>query len=524
MQVPYREKDQAKALGAKWNFREKYWYCDGELTEGLRRWYVEEENETDSGMPNAHEIPVVPARSDGNGRSAGSDMTEGNMTGTWTGAGMTADNLTGISPASVGTGSSLTVSPSERRGRIHLPDHRYKTVSQVNAMILSRFSLTEEFQNIMVVGEVTNYSGHKGQNYYFAIKDRESLLPCFMWESTAETALTFELKAGQQVAITGHLDYYKAGGKSQLVVRQIMEIGAGAANLAYLQLKAKLEAEGLFDIAHKKPIPKHPKMVGIITSKDGQAIKDICKVASKRNPYIQLILYHVNVQGKNAIPSILQGIKILDDYGVDSIIIGRGGGSDEELMSYNDESIARAVYGAKTPIVSAVGHEGHWTLIDYVSDKRVATPSEAAEETVPNIMIDVERVANLKRSMTVNMKNRLEQRRLMLSAKVSALERYSPERRLQERKDRLEVLSEQMKSNMQKALDNRKHRYELLVTRLNGLSPTAKLVKGFGYISRDAQPVVSADLVHVDDELKIVIHDGEIQAKVTGVEKKGITS
>lgn len=466
LNVPYVEKDEAKALGAKWNFKEKYWYCEGELTEGLRRWYKD---------------PDAPSESS-----------------------ITKQLSFDISNDSVNTQD----------------DDLYKTVSQVNDMIYNHFDDTIEFQMIMVKGEVTNFSGHKGRNYYFAIKDNYALLPCFMWEETANAVLKFELEQGQQVAIIGKLDYYKAGGKSQLIVRQILNVGDGAANLAYLKLKAKLEAEGLFDEDHKKPIPKYPETVGIITSKDGQAIKDICKVAGKRNPFVQLILYHVNVQGKNAVSSIIEGIKYMDTQNVDTIIVGRGGGSDEELMAYNDEMIARTVYEASTPIISAVGHEGHWTLIDYVSDKRVATPSEAAEEAVPDVMVDILRVERLRKSIEVNMHNQVEQRKLLLAARIAMLEKNSPAAKLKERSDRLELLTERLHENMRRAFDTRKHRYDVLVAKLHGLSPTAKLVNGFGYISRGSVPVTSVNEVKMGDSLNINIHDGEIVASVTEVSKK----
>ena len=469
LNVPYREKDEAKALGAKWNYKEKFWYCEGELTEGLRRWYDAPDAITDSNaFENTHD-----------------------------------DSNTSFRETGIDDENDL-----------------YKTVSQVNQMIYEQFDDNISFQMIMVKGEVTNYSGHKGRNYYFAIKDDMSLLPCFMWEDTAASVLKFKLEQGQQVAIIGKLDYYKAGGKSQLIVRQIINIGDGAANLALLKLKAQLEAEGLFDEEHKKPIPKYPEKIGIITSKDGQAIKDICKVASKRNPYVQLILYHVNVQGKNAVGTIIEGIKYMDTQGVDTIIVGRGGGSDEELMAYNNEMIARTVYGAVTPIISAVGHEGHWTLIDYVSDKRVATPSEAAEEAVPDIMVDVIRVSRLRKSIEVNMINQLEQRKLLLKAGKALLEKNSPEARLKERIDRLSLLSEHIKDNITKAVELRKHRYELLVAGLHGLSPTAKLVNGFGYISRNERPVTSVEEVAKGDTLKIDIHDGTIVTEVTEIMDK----
>lgn len=463
LNVPFAEKDKAKVLGAKWDFREKYWYCEDEVPVGLRKWYI----------------------SDGESMEATDRAIE--------------------SPEQSGQGVN-----------------DYKTVSEVNEMIETRFNSIASFQTILVKGEVTNYSGTNGGNYYFAIKDDKCLLQCFMWAGEARTGLDFQLEKGQQVAICGSLEYYKATGKSQLHARKILNIGEGEANLAFIQLKERLKAEGLFDPEHKKAIPKHPKKVGIITSKDGQAIKDICKVSRRRNPYVQLVLYHVNVQGKNAVSTVVDGIRVLDDKGLDTIIIGRGGGSDEELKAYNEEAIARAVYNARTPIISAVGHEGHFTLIDYTADERAATPSEAAEKAVPDIMADIKRLELIKKDMTVNIESRLEQRRLLLKTKIAILEKYSPERRLIERKDRLLVLSNQMKQNMQNVFADKKHRYEVLIAKLNGLSPTAKLVKGFGYISAGEKPVTSVDEVMPGDKLHITIHDGEIDAQILSLKKKMI--
>lgn len=460
LDVPYREKDQAKQYGAKWNYKEKYWYYEGEeLAEGLQRWYQDPEaQETASIMP-AMDIAVK--------NEMGTDLY--------------AD---------------------------------YKTVSQINDMILRKFYDTKEFQFIMVKGEVTNYSGHKGGHYYFTLKDQDAQLHCVMWASTAQAMLKFTLEKGQMVAIVGDLDYYRAGGRTHLIVRRIVNIGDGAANLAFLQLKAKLRAEGLFDPEHKKSIPKHPKKVGIITSKDGQAIRDIYKVAHKRNPYVQLILYHVKVQGKDAVATIVKGIQYMDQLGLDSLIVGRGGGSDEELKAYNEEAIARAVFAARTPIVSAVGHEGHWTLIDDTADKRVATPSEAAEETIPDLMAEVRRLQLLQEKMLLNIQNALNERKVLLENRMAVMEKYNPERILKEQQKRLSLAENLLHQNMQRIFEEKKHRYDVLLANLNGLSPTAKLVKGFGYITLNDQPVTRIQDVEPGDQVKIKIHDGEMLTKV----------
>ncbi len=500
LRVSYKEKDRAKEFGARWDAKKKTWYYEGDvLPQELEFWYPGGMMQEDHTVQHGAEAAFL----------SGMQYKE-----------------KGMKPNSPAILEKNNMSLMDSGIVSKIPDlSQYKTVSEVNEMISEKYVETPEFQRIMVKGEITNYNGHSGMHYYFSIKEetgqgnqkRTVLLPCCIWESVAFSVLKFELRQGQQVAIIGELQFYEALGKTSLIVRQIHNIGEGTANLAFLKLKEKLRAEGLFDEEYKKEIPKHPEKVGIVTSKDGQAIRDICKVAQKRNPYVQLILYHVKVQGKDAADSIIKGIKKLDGLGLDAIIVGRGGGSDEELMVYNEESIARTVFAARTPIVSAVGHQGHFTLIDYVADKRVATPSEAAEETIPDIMRDIKRVDELGESIRNHMRHAFDRRKLLLEAKKKSLESYQPEQLIKNRKERLERLSEQMKRNIRQTFDQRNHRLEVALTRLNGLSPTAKLVKGFGYISFEQKPVVSVEMLRPEDEVEIKIHDGDIRAKVMEV-------
>ncbi len=458
LNVPFVEKDEAKRYGAKFNFTEKYWYFEGDsLPDALMKWY-----------PDA-------------------DMVSSNTS--------SLDQYKNV-----------------------LDDYsKYKTVSQVNDMISNAFRDTPEFLHVFVVGEVTNYNGNAGNTFYFAIKDAYSLLPCIMFKGEAAINKDFVLKKGMQVALKGYIEYYAATGKSQLRVLKIIEVGEGEANIAFLKLKEKLKAEGIFDLDHKKQIPKHATRVGIVTSKDGQAIKDICEVSKRRNPYVQLILYHVNVQGRNAVETVVAGIKYLDDLNLDVIIVGRGGGSDEELKAYNEEAIARTVYAANTPIVSAVGHEGHWTLIDDAADERAATPSEAAEKVCPDVMSDIKRVNNLKAEMTRTMFSKLD----FLMSKVKnlsiSLESNSPERKLKEKKDNLLRSCEKLNDNILSILDFKKHRFAVALERLNGLSPTAKLINGFGYVSKGNEPLRFVKDANIGDDVLITMSDGVINATVNEV-------
>ena len=546
LQVPFLNKEEAKGYGARWYPAGKYWYYKGEsLPEGLRRWYLQNDDEPEDEEQGSSDEMSAPAFT---GKKAAFDQ----------------EQYIGDNPFSEMNEDASAKNYDEGPDSDKDPYAGYMTVSEANKMIMEYVDGNVAFRRVLVKGEVTNYDGRNGKHYYFSIKDKEALLPCILWEGTASYALKFKLEKGQQVAIVGKLEYYEPNGRLQLIVSEIVNIGEGLANLALLELKKKLEAEGLFDAARKKAIPKHPEQVGIITSKDGQAIKDICKVAKKRNPYVRLVLYHVNVQGVNAVPTILKGIKELDKLGLDSIIIGRGGGSGEELNVYNDEKIARAVAAAVTPIVSAVGHEGHWTMIDYVADKRVATPSEAAEETVPDVMADISRIQLLAKAISDKMAAILKNRKLLLESRFARIEKNSPSNKLKEKNERLNHLSEMLelsirnnchktksrvqllsdsidgnirliyqrykdkpleyleriRNNVNQAFDIKNHRFELLLATLNGLSPTAKLVGGFGYVSKDGKPVTSVKLVEPGDDVVIRLSDGEIEANVTGRKEK----
>ena len=539
LNVPFRQKDEAKQFGARWNPTEKYWYYPGDvLPEGLQRWSIPDTLPA-GGDHRANAVSLQGAV----GISAPDDVE-----GPWQRGSFEESDLQGDVEGPWQRGSFEGPDPQGAvEGLGHASEmaadwlKNYQTVSDVNQMILRCYGDIREFRNIMVWGEVTNYRNPNGGNYYFDIKDGSAMLSCIMWGSVAAASGEFTLKAGMKVAIVGYLDYYPVTGKTSLKVRKIKDAGQGAAALALLRLHARLEAEGLFDERFKKPIPRYPSVIGIVTSKDGQAIQDICKVAKMRNPYVQLLLFHVKVQGQYAVNTIIQGIQTLDGMGLDTIIVGRGGGSDEELMCYNDERVVRAIFMAKTPIISAVGHEGNWSLSDYVADLRVLTPTAAGQAALPDVMTDLEHIRQLQIMITNQMHSHLQRRWLMLDAARNKLEGFGPQIQIERRKERLQYLTAAMQTGFMAALDNRKrslellsqdlrrkmesafelrrHRCEVLITRLHGLSPTAKLVKGFGYISLNEKPVTTIQDVQEGDPLLIRIHDGRIRAQVTETQR-----
>ena len=401
------------------------------------------------------------------------------------------------------------------------PFSGYKTVSEVNKMISSSFSKTPCFRDVMVKGEVVNYKG-KGEHYYFSIKDDNAILSCIMWKNVAERVLNFKLKNGVKAAIIGNITFYGPFGTCSLIVDKIFDIGEGEAAVRLELLRKKLEDEGLFDLVHKNPVTKFPKKIGIVTSNHGMAKDDIAVEIRKRNPYVKLVLFNVRVQGAKAVETIVKGIQTLDKAGCDTIIVGRGGGSDEDLKAYNDERVVKAVFDARTPIVSAVGHTDNLTLTDRVADLYAGTPSLAATNTVEDVMGTLKELESLLRGIRVNMRNNLQKRFAALETQKAKLAGNDPRRKLKQNRDRVSSLSDSINYRIRLIFKERWNRCEVLTAKLNGLSPTSKLVKGFGYITRSDKPVTSVSEVSAGDEIGVRIHDGIITSKVTEIKKEQI--
>ncbi len=393
------------------------------------------------------------------------------------------------------------------------------TVSQVNGYIKNLISSDYLLRNIVIRGEISNCKYHSMGHIYFTLKDEASSMPCVMFKGSIPNGLKFRLEDGQAVLITGSINVYERDGRYQLYANKILLADDGKGKLAeeYEKLKIKLYEEGLFEFEVKKPIPKHPKAVGIVTAKTGAAIQDIMNIAKRRNPYVQLYLYPAKVQGEGAAETIVRGIETLDKMGLDTIIVGRGGGSIEDLWAFNEEIVARAIFAAKTPIISGTGHEVDNTIADYVADLRAPTPSAAAELAIDNVLDTLNRVKTLRSSMDREMTSKVRDAKFSLEKLRNALERLSPEAVLRDRQLMLAQSVDRLHRLMEERLTRVKQRLEVDITRLHGLSPTAKLVNGFGYIadSKD-KPVTSIKGVKEGDNLTIRVHDGTIDTKVLG--------
>ena len=389
------------------------------------------------------------------------------------------------------------------------------SVSQVNNYIKNIITQDYMLKSITIKGEVSNCKYHSLGHIYFSLKDETGSLPAVMFKGNAANGLSFKLAEGQSVIVSGSISVYERDGKYQLYANKITLDGVGKLYEEFERLKYRLNDEGLFDPDLKKPSPKYPKRIGVVTAKTGAAIQDIINVARRRNPYVQLILYPAKVQGDGAADTIVAGIKKLDGMGVDTIIVGRGGGSIEDLWAFNEEKVVRAIYEAKTPIISGTGHEVDITLTDYAADLRAPTPSAACELAVPDVISTLNGLRGLWDSLNAHMSNKLNVASLKLEGLTSRLEMLSPVARLKQKNQYLSELYDKLVGAMQKKLEDRKHMLAIYTERLNGLSPTAKLVGGFGYVEADGKPVLNARDVSKGQDIRLTLHDGVIDARVT---------
>lgn len=389
------------------------------------------------------------------------------------------------------------------------------TVNQVNKYIRNIISQDYMLKNITVCGEVSNCKYHSLGHIYFSLKDESGILKTVMFKNNILTGLDFRLESGQSVVVTGAINVFERDGSYQLYASKIKLAGTGKLYEEFERLKMKLNEEGIFDFEHKKPIPKFPKKVGIVTAKTGAAIQDIINIAKRRNPYVQLILYPAKVQGEGAADTIVRGIEVLDTMGVDTIIVGRGGGSLEDLWAFNEEKVARAIYNANTPIISGTGHEVDITLADYAADLRAPTPSAACELALPDVVSTLNQLEENRRSLRHRIDSKVSMTKLRLDNISTKLTTLNPVHKYEQQSQYLAELYDRLRGAMELKITDYKHRLELLTVRLDGLSPTAKLVNGFGYVSKDEEAVLGVKDLKEGDCISITMHDGKVDATVS---------
>ncbi len=390
--------------------------------------------------------------------------------------------------------------------------NRIFSVTQINSYIKRMFQSDYALRRISIKGQISNCKYHSSGHIYFSLKDESSQISCVMFANSRYQGLKFDMEDGQEVIVSGNISVYERSGSYQLYADEIRLDGIGELYIAYEQLKQKLYEEGLFDHEKKKPIPVNPKKIGVVTARTGAVIHDIMSTAKRRNPFVQLILYPAKVQGEGAAQTIVKGIKTLDAYGVDTIIIGRGGGSIEDLWAFNEEMVARAIYAAKTPIISGTGHEVDTTIADYAADLRAATPTAACELAVPNIREVMDGIQNRAYTLETLLRQVLGRYQMQLEQYRFKISEFDPKFRLQEQKMRLAELEEKLVMRMKDKVVSYQHRLELYTGRLHGMSPTAKLINGFGYLEdENGVPLTSAKNVKQGDKISITVSDGMIE-------------
>ncbi len=388
------------------------------------------------------------------------------------------------------------------------------TVKQLNAYIRNMFASDFLLAKVSVTGEVSNFKDHPSGHLYFTLKDEDAAISVVMFSGNRLKGLKCRVKEGMKVTVTGQVSVYEAGGRYQLYARQIEDAGLGDLYLKYEELKKRLEEMGLFDAFYKKPIPKYAKTIGIVTSSSGAALQDILNIASRRNPYVKLILSPCLVQGEQAPLSIVRALEKIDAMHPDVIILGRGGGSMEDLWCFNDEKVARAIFDCDTPVISAVGHEIDFTIADFTADLRAPTPSAAAELAVFDLEIALRDLAEKEQRLKLLLTGQTRERENRLKMLLLQLEKWHPRAQLNEKMMRLYTLEEDLDAVMLTKLNDRKIRLAILSERLNAGSPLKKLVNGYGYVEKDGKALKNASDAREKDHIRIVMHDGSIEAEV----------
>ena len=388
------------------------------------------------------------------------------------------------------------------------------TVSQVNTYIKNMFTQDFMLNRIYVKGEVSNCKYHSSGHIYFSLKDEGGTLSCVMFAGWRK-GLAFSMKDGQRVIVLGSVSVYERSGTYQLYAKEILQDGAGRLYEAYEKLKRELEEMGMFAQEYKQPIPFYAEKIGIVTAPTGAAVQDIRNIALRRNPYVQLILYPAQVQGEEAADSIVRGIEALDALNLDVLIVGRGGGSIEDLWAFNEEKVARAIFECRTPVISAVGHETDTTIADFVADLRAPTPSAAAELAVADVRELLDRMEAYQKRLSQAFEWRLEQYRRRLAELQKRFSQSSPRQLLFDRRMREADLRNRFDQAMKDKLADRKGRLALLAERLHGLSPLLKLQQGYSYTEGpDGRAVTEIGQVPEGERIRVHVTDGVYTAVV----------
>ncbi len=436
------------------------------------------------------------------------------------------------------------------------------SVGQISSYIKGLFEQDFLLKSVQVEGEISNLKYHSSGHVYFTLKDEKAAISGIMFASYAR-GLKIRLKDGMKVRVSGSISTYERGSSYQIYAKSIAEAGLGVLYQRFMETKKRLEEMGLFDPAYRKPIPKYAMRIGVVTAPTGAAIQDIVNITHRRNPFAQLILYPALVQGEYAPASIIKGIETLDRMGLDVLIVGRGGGSLEDLWAFNEEAVARAIFDADTPIISAVGHETDVTIADYVADLRAPTPSAAAELAVFDVRAYADAVRQKKQRLGAAANARLEQKRLLLSHAEARLRRHDPRTRMNEYRLRTAYAQDNLENALKRRLDasiqglserekrlqngmedalslarekletalyglrdgmetarlNAVHRLDLSITKLDGLSPLRRLGSGYAFAEAKGKALTDSRQVSAGDQVKLYLKQGSLLTEVIAPEE-----
>ena len=388
------------------------------------------------------------------------------------------------------------------------------TVTQLNKYLKDRFDEDENLNAILVKGEISNFKNHYTGHLYFTLKDENSLIKCIMFKSYAEK-LNFKPKDGMKVMVFGTVSVFERDGVYQIYAKSMMEDGIGDLHEQFEQLKAKLEKEGLFEQSHKKIIPLYPNVIGVLTSQTGAVIRDIINVSTRRNPNVYIRLLPVPVQGPGAAEQIVDKIRIMNEKKLaDVLIIGRGGGSLEDLWPFNEEIVARAIYDSEIPIISAVGHETDFTIADFVADLRAPTPSAAAELAVPDIFEVKQKIINYQNRSKLALKKKIEIMKLRFEKVMKSRIFTDPMRKVMDNSIILDDYMKRLENAMKEIKTEKKNKYIELVTKLDSISPLKTLIRGYSLTEKDGQIIKRASQIDKGDIITIKFSDGEKNAEI----------
>ena len=390
------------------------------------------------------------------------------------------------------------------------------SVTELNNYVKRILDNDENLKNVFVTGEISNFKNHYSGHMYMTIKDEGGAIKAVMFSSYA-SRLKFVPENGMKVIILGSVSLYNKDGSYQLYITDMQPDGVGALNLAYEQLKEKLQNEGLFNAEFKKPIPEFPQKIGVMTAPDGAAVRDVFSILKRRYPVAEIVFCPVAVQGERAAPEIAKAIKLFNEQNAaDVLIVGRGGGSLEDLWAFNEEIVARAIFESKIPVISAVGHETDFTIADFVSDLRAPTPSAAAELAVPDIFELKSELLGLKQHLSVLMRNMLTGEKERLENFEKQITILSPTNKIINSRQELSNLYEKVVNSITSKLNDEKTKISLLSSKLNALSPLEVLSRGYSISYKNEMPIKSVGDVKTGDNIKIRVTDGEFFAEVKG--------